>query len=77
MSHRAQLAALDAFFQPVHQHLYCFGVVRGRHRAGESFGFGRAFHHKRGLRQPNPLDPALQDPPERVAGLEQRELYAG
>ena len=52
-------AALDAFLQPVHQHFYCFRVVRGRHRAGEAFGFGRAFHYKRGLRQPDPLDPAL------------------
>ena len=76
MPHRGQRIAPDAFLDPIHQHAHRRRVIRRRHRPRKVVRRVHAFHPQGGLRQSNPLDRALQNPPQRVTGLEQRELDA-
>ena len=48
--------------------------LRRRHRPREVVRLVQAFHPQGGLRQSNPLNPALQNSPARVTSLEHREL---
>ena len=76
MSHRGQCITPDAFLDPIHQSAHRHRVIRRRHRPRKVVRLVQAFHPQGGLRQSNPLNPALQNPSERVTGLEQRELDA-
>ena len=76
MSYRSQCITSAAFLDPIHQSAHRRRVIRRRHWPREVVRLVQAFHPQGGLRLSNPLNPALQNPPERVTGLEQRELNA-
>ncbi len=76
MPHRGQCITPAAFLDPIHQSAHRHRVIRRRHRPRKVVRLVQAFHPQGGLRQSNPLNPALQNPSERVTGLEQRELDA-
>ena len=76
MPHRGQCLAPAALLDPIHQNADRRRVVRRRHRPREVVRGVQAFYPQGGLRQSNPLNRALQNPSERVTGLEQRELDA-
>ena len=76
MPHRGQGFTPAAFLDPIHQSAHRRRVIRRRHRARKVVRQVRALHPQGGLRQPIRSIGALQDPSERGAGLEQRELDA-
>ena len=76
MSNRGQCVTPDAFLDPIHQSAHRHCVIRRRHRPRKVVRLIRAFHPESGLRQSNPLNPALQNPSQRVTRLEERELDA-
>jgi len=74
--HRSQSGAPASFLDPIHQGAHRHRVIRRLHRPQKVVRLVQALYPQGGLRQPNPFDRALQNPPERIAGLEQRELDA-
>ena len=76
MSYRGQRVTPDAMLDPIHQRAHRHSVVWRRHRPRNVVRLVHAFHSQGGLRQSNPLNPALQNSSERVAGLKHRELDA-
>ena len=55
---------------PIHKNGHRYLVIRRSHGPGEVVCLGQPFRTERGIRQSNPLNRALQNPLERVAGLE-------
>jgi hypothetical protein len=76
MPHRGQCIATAAFLDPIHQSAHRRCVILRHHQPRKVGRLLQAFHLQGGLRQSNPLNPALQNPSEQVPGFEQRELDA-
>ena len=76
MPHRGQCVTPAVFLDPLHQSADCRRVIRRRHRPRKIVRRVRALHPQGGLRPPDPLKFAPQNPSERLTGLEQRELDA-
>src|SRR5208282_5648204 len=76
MSDRGQCSLPDALLDPIHQNAYRRRVIRRRYRAHNIVGLICASYPKDGLRKPNPLKSALQNPLHRITRLEESELDA-
>ena len=71
---RGQCAPPAAPLDPIHQSAHRHCVIRCRHESRKVVRLIRAFHPEGCLRQSNPLNPALQNPSQRVTSIEDREF---
>jgi hypothetical protein len=76
MPGRSQHIDSDPFLDPAHQYIYPHRVVRGRHGSQKVVCLVQAFHAQGSLRQSDPLNCTLQNPPKRVTDLEKGKLDA-
>ena len=76
MPHRRKCTMPAAFFDTLDQRVHRRGEIGRRHWPRKVVARVQAFHPQRSPRLPDPVNPAPQNPAERIIGLKQRELDA-